>query len=147
MDPQINLDGSIFHKHCAKCKDCNCQINLSNFNKSETPDLTFLLCKTHYFQRFNEVSFILFFIILRIESTFVNELLIDEFLRMKSCRAAVAIWETKNTKVNRARAFVPLHSKISVRVPQIPWAQQHRNQGLLKLFHVIFPVHNVFRLK
>ena len=55
MDPQIDLDGSKFHRHCAKCKDCNCQINLLNFNKSETPDLTFLLCKTHYFQRFNEV--------------------------------------------------------------------------------------------
>ena len=55
MDPQINLDGSLFHKHCAKCADCNCQINLSNFNKSETPDQTLLLCKTHYFQRFNEV--------------------------------------------------------------------------------------------
>jgi hypothetical protein len=54
MDPLINLDGSIFHKTCAKCLDCNCQITLSNFNKSETPESTFLLCKTHYFQRFNE---------------------------------------------------------------------------------------------
>lgn len=22
MDPQINLDGSVFHKPCAKCEDC-----------------------------------------------------------------------------------------------------------------------------
>ena len=60
MDPQIDLDGSKFHRHCAKCKDCNCQINLLNFNKNETPDLTFLLCKTHYFQRFNEVIYLSF---------------------------------------------------------------------------------------
>jgi hypothetical protein len=54
MDPQINLDGSIFHKVCAKCTDCNCQITLSNFTKNETDGVVTLLCKTHYFKRFHE---------------------------------------------------------------------------------------------
>lgn len=56
MDPHINLDGSMFHKPCAKCKDCNCQITLSNFNKHEMGIETYLLCKTHFFSRFNEVN-------------------------------------------------------------------------------------------
>ena len=51
-DPQINLDGSVFHKTCAKCGDCSCQITLSNF--SSNPDKTLLLCKTHYLKRFKE---------------------------------------------------------------------------------------------
>lgn len=54
MDPQINLDGLKLHKQCAKCKDCNCQITLSNFAKHETDDDLTLLCKTHYFKRFHE---------------------------------------------------------------------------------------------
>lgn len=54
MDAQINLDGSIFHKPCAKCQDCQCQITISNFCKNETSDETVLLCKTHYFKRFHE---------------------------------------------------------------------------------------------
>ena len=54
MDPQINLDGSIFHKPCAKCGDCNCQITISNFTKNESSDQTVLLCKIHYFKRFHE---------------------------------------------------------------------------------------------
>lgn len=54
MDPQVNLDGTIFHKACAKCQDCNCQISLSNFTKNETKDTFTLLCKTHYFKRFRE---------------------------------------------------------------------------------------------
>jgi cysteine/glycine-rich protein len=52
MDPQINLDGSIFHKTCAKCADCSCQITLSNFTRSGST----LLCKTHYFKRFSETG-------------------------------------------------------------------------------------------
>ena len=48
-DPQITLDGSKYHKACAKCQDCACQITLGNFTK--TDDV--LLCKTHYFQRFH----------------------------------------------------------------------------------------------
>lgn len=56
MDPLINLDGSIIHKQCAKCGDCNCQITLSNFVKSEIGDQTTLLCKIHYLKRFSEVS-------------------------------------------------------------------------------------------
>jgi len=54
MDQQINLDGSTFHKTCAKCVDCQCQITLSNFTKNENGDHTVLLCKTHYFARFNK---------------------------------------------------------------------------------------------
>lgn len=54
MDPQINLDGSIFHKTCAKCADCSCQITLSNFTKNENDGVVTLLCKTHYFKRFHE---------------------------------------------------------------------------------------------
>ena len=54
MDPQINLDGSLFHKPCAKCADCGCQITISNFTKNESSDQTVLLCKTHYFKRFHE---------------------------------------------------------------------------------------------
>lgn len=54
MDPQINLDGSIFHKACAKCEDCKCQITIANFTKYENGDKVTLLCKTHYFKRFHE---------------------------------------------------------------------------------------------
>lgn len=54
MDPQINLDGSLFHKPCAKCSDCKSQITLSNFVKHDAGDETTLLCKTHYFKRFHE---------------------------------------------------------------------------------------------
>lgn len=54
MDPQINLDGTKFHKPCAKCGDCGCQITVSNFTKNESSDQTILLCKTHYFKRFHE---------------------------------------------------------------------------------------------
>jgi hypothetical protein len=54
MDPQINLDGSVFHKPCAKCQDCQCQITISNFCKNESGEDVVLLCKTHYFKRFHE---------------------------------------------------------------------------------------------
>lgn len=53
-DPQINLDGTILHKQCAKCEDCQCQITLANFCKNETEGTFVLLCKTHYFKRFHE---------------------------------------------------------------------------------------------
>jgi hypothetical protein len=53
MDSSINLDGKIFHSKCAKCKDCSCQITLSNFTLSDSADGPLLLCKTHYFTRFN----------------------------------------------------------------------------------------------
>jgi hypothetical protein len=56
MDPQINLDGKKFHKPCAKCLDCGCQITTSNFTKNEADDQTTLLCKIHYFKRFNETG-------------------------------------------------------------------------------------------
>lgn len=54
MDPQINLDGSVFHKPCAKCADCGCQITIANFAKNDSGDQTLLLCRTHYFKRFHE---------------------------------------------------------------------------------------------
>ena len=63
MDPYINLDGTIFHKPCAKCEDCNCQITISNFVKNEAVDHTVLLCKTHYLKRFKEVSLSTFYLI------------------------------------------------------------------------------------
>jgi hypothetical protein len=49
-DPQIVLDGVVYHKECAKCSDCKCQITIQNFTKSGTT----LFCKTHYFKKFNE---------------------------------------------------------------------------------------------
>lgn len=49
-DPQIVLDGVVYHKECAKCSDCRCQITIQNFTKSGTT----LYCKTHYFKKFNE---------------------------------------------------------------------------------------------
>jgi len=49
-DAQITLDGSKYHKECAKCQDCRCQITLRNFTKCDDV----LLCKTHYFKRFHE---------------------------------------------------------------------------------------------
>jgi len=52
MDKHINLDGTKYHMECAKCVDCKCQITLKNFTR--TPDLSILVCKTHYFRRFHE---------------------------------------------------------------------------------------------
>ena len=54
MDPQMCFDGSLVHKTCAKCEDCQCQITLSNFAKDDSPEKLTLLCKTHYFKRFRE---------------------------------------------------------------------------------------------
>lgn len=53
MDPQINLDGTIFHKACAKCSDCKCQITLTNFAKNSLGNDCVLLCKTHQLSRFH----------------------------------------------------------------------------------------------
>jgi len=49
-DPQLVLDGNKYHLGCAKCTDCQCQINTSNF----TRDGSTLYCKTHYIKRFKE---------------------------------------------------------------------------------------------
>ena len=46
-DPQVVLDGTKYHKACAKCEDCSCQITIANFTKAKE----LLLCKTHYFER------------------------------------------------------------------------------------------------
>ena len=55
QDPQVNLDGTLLHKECAKCGDCKCQITIVNFCKNESVSGEFvLLCKVHYFKRFHE---------------------------------------------------------------------------------------------
>jgi hypothetical protein len=52
-DPQINLDGNLLHKKCAKCADCNGTITVGNFNMSKDSEgKVFLLCLTHYKARF-----------------------------------------------------------------------------------------------
>ena len=52
--PTVNLDGVIFHKNCAKCNECNCQITLSNLGaKDGSGEATVLLCKTHHLKRFH----------------------------------------------------------------------------------------------
>lgn len=56
MDPQINLDGNLFHKTCAKCSECKCQIGLNNFAKTEVDGKLILLCKTHYMKQFSELG-------------------------------------------------------------------------------------------
>ncbi len=54
MDPQINLDGVVFHKPCAKCEECQCQITLANFTKDYAKEKKItLLCKTHYASKRN----------------------------------------------------------------------------------------------
>ena len=49
-DPQLVLDGSQYHKSCAKCAEprCGVQLGLGNFAVSGTT----LLCKTHLKERF-----------------------------------------------------------------------------------------------
>jgi hypothetical protein len=49
-DPQLVLDGSQYHKACAKCAEprCGVQLGLGNFAVSGTE----LLCKTHLKERF-----------------------------------------------------------------------------------------------
>jgi hypothetical protein len=54
-DPQIVLDGLSYHRACAKCNDCKCQITIENFTKSGTT----LYCKTHYIKKFKEEGTIL----------------------------------------------------------------------------------------
>ena len=49
-DAQVTLDGSKYHKACAKCNDCGCQITLSNFTKVGE----MLLCRTHNLARFHK---------------------------------------------------------------------------------------------
>ncbi|GMH90762.1 hypothetical protein TL16_g11861 [Triparma laevis f. inornata] len=49
-DPKIVLDGCTYHKSCAKCVDCSCQITISNFTKVGTE----LLCRTHNLERFHK---------------------------------------------------------------------------------------------
>ena len=53
-DPQINLDGRVLHKPCAKCSDCKCQITVDNFSKAEVGGNLTLFCHTHYLKRCGE---------------------------------------------------------------------------------------------
>jgi hypothetical protein len=54
-DPQVVLDGLSYHRACAKCMECKCQITIQNFTKSGTT----LYCKTHYIKKFKEEGTIL----------------------------------------------------------------------------------------
>lgn len=40
MDPQINLDGNLFHTTCAKCEDCRCQVGIPHILSHPFPDLS-----------------------------------------------------------------------------------------------------------
>ena len=52
-EPNLNLDGRVFHKKCAKCKDCGKYLSLLDFGKStDFIQESFLLCKRHYEERF-----------------------------------------------------------------------------------------------
>ena len=52
-EPNLNLDGRVFHKKCAKCKDCGKYLSLLDFGKStDFIEESFLLCKRHYEERF-----------------------------------------------------------------------------------------------
>jgi hypothetical protein len=63
VDPQINLNGSIYHKVCAKCVDCRCQVSthhsqdlssLTTWNRSllrTSPRVEILCCAKLITQR------------------------------------------------------------------------------------------------
>lgn len=52
-EPNLALDGRVFHAACAKCKDCGKLLNLSNvFKSTDFIQESFLLCKRHYEERF-----------------------------------------------------------------------------------------------
>uniref|UniRef100_A0A7S1XNE4 LIM zinc-binding domain-containing protein n=1 Tax=Phaeomonas parva TaxID=124430 RepID=A0A7S1XNE4_9STRA len=51
-DIKVVVDGKSMHKACFKCADCKRSLGLSDFTFAGTD----LLCKTHYFQRFNETN-------------------------------------------------------------------------------------------
>lgn len=56
-DPQINLDGNVFLKKCAKCKDCGSKLTLTNYHMSKDNDGKWLLlCLTHYKTRFSKTG-------------------------------------------------------------------------------------------
>lgn len=47
MDAQVKLDGCAFHKVCARCLECQCQVSLTNFASIET-DVYKVYCKAHF---------------------------------------------------------------------------------------------------
>ena len=51
-DPKIAVKGETYHKGCFKCEDCKRSLGLSDFTFAGRT----LLCKTHYFQRFQETN-------------------------------------------------------------------------------------------
>ena len=52
FDPQLNLGQHKYHKTCAKCEDCHCQLTLSNYTSA--PDGSSLLCSLHMKIRFRQ---------------------------------------------------------------------------------------------
>ena len=48
MDPHIKIDYILYHNKCAKCKECNTQIDITNFSFIDGV----LYCKTHYVNKF-----------------------------------------------------------------------------------------------
>ena len=48
MDPHIKIDYVLYHNKCAKCKECNTQIDITNFSFIDGV----LYCKRHYMSRF-----------------------------------------------------------------------------------------------
>jgi hypothetical protein len=46
-DPKINFDGETYHKGCAKCFDCGCQLTLRNFARELVNGEKVLLCRAH----------------------------------------------------------------------------------------------------
>jgi hypothetical protein len=56
VDAQLNLDGTKFHKACARCEDCQSSLTLANFVKIESELGCTLLCKTHYANRMRETG-------------------------------------------------------------------------------------------
>jgi hypothetical protein len=91
MDSQINLDGIVLHKACAKCEDCKCQITLSNFAKSAGKDNFILLCNIHHLRRFQE------------KGAYIG----DDNFKVKSIKAArpqsIRLW----ADVSRSNAATP----------------------------------------
>ena len=124
MDPHINLDGSLFHRSCAKCKDCLCQITLSNFNKHEIGGYTYLLCKTHFFCRFNEVRLWNLWLLMgrncRLRNCYTQRLYFWNvfFISIRPQNRVVDVtWETKNTTINWVRIKLGKLFRLDCKLP------------------------------
>ena len=47
-DAKLSIADGTYHKSCAKCKVCNCQLTIKNFSTSGDD----LMCKTHFMEAF-----------------------------------------------------------------------------------------------